>query len=147
MPPAITEVDPQQIVEWDPDVDHITDGVELVPTVTIPPVDPSLQPVSEATCISESGTSLSQDVSDNGQNATGALMLPPSLQKTHVQGNSPIYMDQTSMLTEYDLAGNHCSLGLDLDPVSLHLASMENLDLLLNPHSQYEVMQGTLRAR
>ena len=156
-PPVITvEVAPAKVPEAEcqpiaaedeePVADRIIDhGVTLCPNsvMMIHPIDPALELVAETMCISENeATSLSQEPTDKDQNAA-TLMLSPSSQLTQVQDNSPIFIDHTSMMTEFDLSGSSCSFGPHhADPVSLHLASMGNLDLLLNPQSQYEPIQG-----
>ena len=134
------------VAEEEPVTERIIDnGVALCPNpvVMMHPIDPALGQVAETMCISESeATSLSQEQTDKEQNAA-TLMLSPSSQLTQVQDNSPIFIDHTSMMTEFDLSGSNCSFGPhSADPVSLHLASMGNLDLLLNPQSQYEPIQG-----
>ena len=142
-PDEIPAIDTQQIVEHGAVVDHIVgNGIALGhgPGVMIPPLDPALQ-ASETMSISESEAGLSQDLSDSGQNAM-ALTLPSSPQFTQVRDNSSIYMDHASMMKEFDLSGSNPNFCLDADPVSLHLASMGNLDLLLNPQNQYQPMQG-----
>ena len=142
-PEKFPEVDTQQIVEQGPVVNHIIDnGVALGPgpVLMIPPVDPALH-AAETMCISESEAGLSQELSDSQQNSM-ALTLPSSPPLTQVHDNSSIYMDHASMMTEFDLSASNCSFGVDADPVSLHLASMGNLDLLLNPQNQYQPMQG-----
>ncbi len=139
----IPEADTQEIVEQAPRLDHIFDSgvaLSLGPMVMIPPVDPALQ-LAEAVCNSESEAALSHELSESEPN-TKALTLPLSPQSTQVHDNSSIYMDHASMMADFDLSGSNCSFGLDADPVSLHLASMGNLDLLFNTQSQYQPMQG-----
>lgn len=132
----LSEVATQQGVEQGRVVDHIIgNGVALGhgPVVMIPPLDAALQ-VVETMCISESEAGLSQDLSDSGQDAM-ALTLPSPPHFTQVRDNSSIYMDPASM-------GSNSDFCLDADLVSLHLASMGNLDQLLNPQNQYQPMQG-----
>ena len=142
-PDKTPEVDTQQIVEHGPVADHIIgSGVALGhgPVVMIPPLDPALQ-VAETVSTSESEAGLSQDLSESGQNAM-ALTLPLPPQFTQVRDDSSIYVDHASMMEECDLSGSNSNFCLNAEPVSLHLASMGNLDLLLNPQNQYQPMQG-----
>ena len=135
----LTQIELQEAVERDSADELILgSGVGLGSLVGIPPVDPALE-MSDTLCIPEHEVGLSQNLSDGEQNGS-ALMLPPSPQTTQMRDdNSPIFMDHTGILTEYDVsAGNDCGVGTYTDPVSLHLASMGNLDLLLNPQSQYQ---------
>jgi hypothetical protein len=63
---------------------------------------------------------------------------------TQIHDNSEVFMEHYDMMTEYDLVGSHCDLGLEPDPMSLHLTAIENLDLLLNPNSHYQAPQGRI---
>ena len=143
-PPPTTEVDIQQIVEPAPVFDRVIDNgaaLGVGPAVMmIPPVDPSLQ-LAGTTCIPESDAALSQELSGSEQNAM-ALTLPPSPKMTQAHDNSSIYMDNASMMTDFDLSGSDRSFGLDADPISLHLASMGNLDIFSNVQSGFQPMQG-----